>query len=143
MKMIPALISNEAILGRVVKVDLHHQEIPEGGKRVVSRPRVTLSLDARCLMPLGKELYWTGEPTKSFTLLGSEAGSRGDWRVSLRFDSSRWGSFPERDEKVVMSVHHTRGDPPLQLPKSPPWTHTRPEVESAQIEDAHDARGWE
>ena len=44
---------------RVVRVDADHKE--PGGRRAVKRPLVTLVSVEPCLMPAGRELWWTGQ----------------------------------------------------------------------------------
>jgi hypothetical protein len=143
MKMLPYVLSHEALVGRVVSTDLEHAFVPDGGRRKLKLPRVTLSLKTRCLMPIGKRLYWTREPTHEFTLCSFARGPKGDWRVTLQLESIQWNAFPKVGDDAVFSIHHVNRDPPLRLPESPPWTHERPEKEDESIEEAADARGWE
>src|SRR5262249_30061994 len=57
LRMAPYLLENKAVHGRVVRVDPDHKELAE--RRLVKRPLVTLLSPEPCLMPTGKELWWT------------------------------------------------------------------------------------
>jgi hypothetical protein len=143
MKMIPCLMDNQAVTGRVVKLDLDHKEA--GGKRAVGRPRITVETEDPCLMPEGKELYWTRTPTAAEWVLESVSpAARGGTRITLkRMSSANPGAQPALHEDVVFSKYTTKPNgylPPLH--KDPPWTHAKPVVESQSIEDG-DGTAWE
>ena len=143
LRMLPFVMSNEALVGRVVQVDLEHRERPK--RNLVRRPRVTLALADRCLMPLGKHLFWTATPDKAAYRLIAAAQAPGEagWHAILQHESGSEMPRPLAGEEAVFSIHHTRADPPLMLPPAAPWTHVRPPSNSASLEDDSDARGWE
>jgi len=141
LRMIPALLANDAVQGRVVDVDLAHRE--QGPKRSVRRPLVTLACEERCLMPIGKQLWWTGTPAaKHYTVL-TVVPAGAAWHVTLRHETSYAHPRPEVGEDVTFSIHHTSASLPIMLPDNPPWTHRKQEVAMDAIEEGQDARGWE
>src|SRR5262249_10225273 len=60
LRMIPSLLQNKAVRGRVIRINPDHRELAE--RRLVRRPLVTLHTPDPCVMPAGKELWWTGQP---------------------------------------------------------------------------------
>lgn len=58
LRMVPFLLTNEAVAGRVLGVDLEHRE-RTGKSRVRRTAQVELEVAERCTMPLKKKLYWT------------------------------------------------------------------------------------
>jgi len=55
--MIPYLLDNKAVQGRVVDLDLNHEEVAR--VRQVRRPLVTILSPDPCIMRRGKKLWWT------------------------------------------------------------------------------------
>ncbi len=60
LRMIPYLLQHKAVCGKVVVIDREYRELAT--KRMMQRPLVTLHSPDPCLMPLGKELWWSERP---------------------------------------------------------------------------------
>ena len=117
----------DALVGKVVSIDLDHREIAK--VKSVMRPRVVVETTEPCLMPEGKELYWTKTADKAeFVVVEvQEIKARGVWRVTLQHETgSKDALRPKRGDEEIFSIHHTHPSPPLKLPTSPPWTHSAP-----------------
>jgi hypothetical protein len=141
--MIPCLLKHEGLAGRVAKLDLAHKETPL--KRAVRRPLVWVETEDPCLMPEGKELYWTRTPSAAAWSVEQIAPSKRGGSVVLlkRLSSSDPGAEPSAREDVVFSVHSTAADgffAPMQ--STPPWTHAkRTNTVAASIEEG-DGGSW-
>lgn len=143
-RMIPFIMSSEAITGKVVELDMDHHEM--GLKRAVLRPRVQVKLAGRCLVPLGKTPYWTKTPgSAAYTLVDKVTGRKGKGGdvVVLQHETSTKVDRPKVGETVIFSVHHTGSGPPLMLRYEAPWTHKRAVPESASLESDDATGGWE
>src|SRR5262249_46059748 len=55
LRMIPYLLTDEAVVGTIAAVDLNHVE--PGRKRPVRRPLFELETEERCRIPAGKALF--------------------------------------------------------------------------------------
>jgi hypothetical protein len=137
LRMIPYLLEHKAVRGQVVVVDREHREL--AAKRMVSRPLVTLRSPDPCLMPLGKELWWSEQPGgREYVVHGIEAAPDEGWLVTLKLmTGSAAAELPGVGSEACFSIHNTRPSPPLTLPKTEPWTHraTRALVALAPIEE--------
>src|SRR5262249_57873893 len=67
LRMIPELLAGRAVRGRVLGIDREHKE--RGPKNVVHRPLLRLLSAEPCLMPQGKELWWSDHPRGAEWLL--------------------------------------------------------------------------
>lgn len=143
LRLLPELLANRALMGRVVQVDLDHKE--RAAKSVVARPLVTIEVPDRCMVPDGKELYWTGSPkAKQYTVVGVEKIPKTDkWRVTLRHETSAAMARPARGDDAIFTVHHLHNAPPALLPRQVPWTHAAKTAEDRSIEEPGDSRSWE
>jgi hypothetical protein len=141
--MVPYMLSNDALFGRVVKVDHEHRE--QGPVRMVSRPLVTVEIAEPCAMPVGKELYWTKTPNAAEYVLAAVEPAKGGRpaRVVLAHQtSSNQVERPPVGAEVTFSIHHKGRSPPLMLPSTRPWTHDMKTSQAEQpIED--NEGGWE
>jgi hypothetical protein len=123
LRMIPYILENKAVRGRVVKVDPDHREIAK--VKAVRRPLVTLHSPDPCLMPPGKELWWTERPSGAEYVvhaIGPDPGGGASVTVKLMTSSAK-AAMPVEGEVVCFSVLETSdrfGEP---LPKDEPWTH--------------------
>jgi hypothetical protein len=123
--IIPDLMDGKAIQGRVLRVDESHREI--ANVRSVSRPLVTISSSDLCLMPQGKELWWTRHPSAPpFVIVDIRGGPRGGSLITLKLTTGSRTQLPQIGEEACFSVHTTRTHWSSNLPPSTPWTHRPP-----------------
>jgi hypothetical protein len=138
LRMAAYVLANKAIRGTVVAVDPTHKE--PGPKRMVVRPLVTLRSPDPCLIPLGRELWWTGQPDgKEFVVEDVSPAPGGGSDVVLKLmTSSGTTAFPAVGERACFSVHSTRPEWLGTLPDDDPWTHSAatPPSPAEPIEDA-------
>jgi hypothetical protein len=140
---VPYVLSNDALVGRVVKVDHEHRE--QGPARMVSRPVVTVEIAEPCVMPVGKELYWTKTPNAAVYVLAAVEPAKGVRPARVILTHQTGYSRVERPPigaEVTFSIHHTGGSPPLTLPSTRPWTH---EAKTSSVERPIEDNegGWE
>jgi hypothetical protein len=129
VRMIPYLLEHRALVGRVVEVDREHRELAT--KRMVVRPLVTLQLDHPCLMPVGKELYWSRNPRgPEFEVVRVDSD-----RVVLKCASPTASNHPARGSRACFSVLNCKEFFPPALPAQPPWTHARHTAGPTDIEE--------
>jgi hypothetical protein len=123
LRMIPYLLQHKAVCGRVVAVDREHRELAT--KRMMPRPLVTLRASDPCLMPLGKELWWTQQPgAREYVVHAIEAAPDDGSIITLKLmTGSSAAELPTLDSEACFSIHNTRPAPPLTLPRTEPWTH--------------------
>jgi hypothetical protein len=131
LRMIPYLLQHKAVCGRVMAVDRDHRELAT--KRMVARPLVTLHSCDPCLMPLGKELWWSEQPdAREYEVHAIEAAQGGGWHVTLKLMTGNADAeLPAVGSEACFSVHNTHPDPPTTLPKTDPWTHRPPRPPAA------------
>src|SRR5262249_49670236 len=83
LRMIPYVLQHQAVRGRVVDVDLDHRELAT--KRMVPRPLITLHSADPCVMPLGKELWWSEQPGgREYVVHAIEAAPHEGWLITLK-----------------------------------------------------------
>lgn len=141
IRMLPFFLSNEAIAGKVVSVDLDHTERK---KKTVSRPRFVIETTEPCLVNPDADLYWTRTPTAAEYRIVDVQPTKGGSRVTLQHETG--STKPERPalrDEVVFSIHRVSGSPPLMLPPTPPWTHQAPSEDDSAIEAADADQAWE
>jgi hypothetical protein len=63
LRMAPYVLRDEAVIGTVVSINPDHVELSARGHRR-RYPLVTLETPDRCDIPVGKQLWWTGDPNK-------------------------------------------------------------------------------
>jgi hypothetical protein len=142
LRMLPYLLTNQALGGKVVGIDLEHKE--QGKVRMVARPRVVLETPERCTMPVGKALYWTETPDKKpYVVVHVEHLPKGGSRVTLQHETSAKLPRPARGKDAVFSIHATHRSPPLFLPDAAPWTHVPEEEERAPGPIDEPTEAWE
>ena len=137
LRMAADVMANKAVRGTVVAVDLTHRE--PGPKRMVTRPLVTLRSPDPCLIPVGRDLWWTGQPDgKEFVVEGVTPAPGGGSDVILKLmTSSGTTGLPARGHTACFSVHSTSPAWLGTLPDEDPWTHRAavPPTPAEPIED--------
>jgi hypothetical protein len=123
LRMIPYLLANKAIEGRVVRIDLDHKEVAR--VRAVRRPLLTLLSVDPCPMPRNRQLWWTGHPRGPAWVV-QDVTSRADGSavVTLQLSTSSSGApMPAVGDHACFSMHNTEGHWSQKLPDAVPWTH--------------------
>jgi hypothetical protein len=122
LRMIPYILANQALRGRVIAVDLEHRERVT---RLVRRPLVTLLSPDPCLIPVGKELWWTEQPAgREFVVHAVTPSREGGWLVTLKLMTGSGGTgLPAVDAEACFSIHTTSPGWLVNLPREEPWTH--------------------
>jgi hypothetical protein len=127
IRMIPYLLDHRAVEGTVVSYDGDHREVKAGNTRASRVPVVTLRSRRRCLIPNGKELWWTEEPDRVCVIVDSVLpdvsgpGSIVVLKVMTHVadaDRLRGASGP-----VCFSQLTTKEVWSGRLPTQVPWTH--------------------
>ena len=120
-------------------------DVAQGGK-FASRyffdyepPPVTLLAAESCLMPVGKELWWTGQPDgREHVVHALAPAANGGTLVLLKLmTSSGTARLPAVGSNACFSIHSTAPKWLTALPTADPWTH-RPAVQPAPIEPIED-----
>ncbi len=143
LRMVPSLLEHKAVRGRVVAIDLEYRELEGrhcasgGPKRMMRRPLVTLLSEDACLMPAGKELWWTREPAgRTFVVHEVRPAPRKGSLVTLKLVARDFRGLPVRGTEACFSVHRTGRGYITQLPTTDPWTHQTPQPRAVEtIED--------
>jgi hypothetical protein len=120
LRMIPYLLDGKAIQGVVRRIDHEHRELAV--KREVRRPLVTLACDEPCRMPVGKELYWTGEAGTTWCIHSVE-NSTDAATVVVKLMTSTRHNVPPIGALACFSVHRVGAGYWRPLPDKDPWTH--------------------
>ena len=133
-RMIPYLLDNKAVHGTVVSVDTNYKEV--AAVRAVRRPLVTVAPPDRCIMPIGKKLYWTREPAGPEWLVHRIVErADGGTDVVLKRTSGTYKELPTAGGSACFSILTLPTFYDRNLPRTPPWTHTsRQADEPASIE---------
>jgi hypothetical protein len=136
LRMVPYLLQNKAVRGRVVAVD--HNYCERASRSMVRRPLVTLLSPAPCPIPVGKELWWVGQPDgREFVVHEVKPAAGGGSEITLKRSTSRdTTGLPAVGDEACFSVHTTGSGYFTRLPKADPWTH-RPATQAVPgpIED--------
>jgi hypothetical protein len=136
LRMIPELLAGRAVRGRVLGIDREHRE--RGPKNMVRRPLLRLQSAEPCLMPQGKELWWSEHPRGAEWLVQAIDPRPEGCLVTLKLTTqSTSAAIPEAGAEACFSAHHTNPAPWLELPEETPWTHEAHEPAPAlsQIEE--------
>jgi hypothetical protein len=123
LRMVPYILENKAIRGRVVAVDHDHREL--ASRSMVRRPLVTLLSPDPCLIPVGKELWWVEQPNgREFVVQGIQPSPTGGCRVTLKLMTSSGATgLPDVGNQACFSIHTTAPGWLVNLPRTEPWTH--------------------
>lgn len=133
LKMAPCLLEHKALLGDVINVDTHHTEL--ANVRRVRRPLVTLLSKEPCLIPVGKELFWSERPITPWVLEAVEPLPSGGAKVTLKYSSSNLSELPQLKTKACFSIHTTAERWQTGLPSAVPWTHQGADMTLPSIEE--------
>jgi hypothetical protein len=135
LRIVPYLLQHKAVRGRVVAVDPDHKE--PGVSRSVRRPLVTLLSSDPCLIPEGRELWWTEQPDGREFVVDRITEAPGGVRVTLKLMTGSGGTgIPASGSIACFSVLTTKPAWQTILPQVAPWTHQNAATAApAPIED--------
>lgn len=141
LRMVPALLNNQAITGTVVDVDMENREL--GTKNRILRPLITLESNMPVLLPLETELFWTGAPDGTSYSVREirEQKKTGRWRVVLvHWSPGKKVVRPTVGEQATFSIYSTKAGHWFKLPDDVPWTHRpkTPDPVTTDIESPED-----
>lgn len=130
LRVVPYVLEHKALLGTVTHVDRTHKEM--GEKKPVVRPLITIALDEPCLMPAGKQLWWTDKPSgKGFEVVGVDGAS-----IVLKCNSQTESSAPSLGKRVAFSTLNTESYSGVPLPKKAPWPYEEATSSVPDLEEA-------
>jgi hypothetical protein len=136
LRMAADILEHKAVRGRVVRVDTEHRELAE--RKMVKRPLLNIESGEPCLMPAGKQLWWTGHARgPGYAVEEVTPAPGGGTRVVLKLLTSARVALPAVGDEACFSVHSTEERYTGKLPEDIPWTHqpATPPVEPAPIEE--------
>ena len=123
VKMVPYILENKAVQGRVIRVNADHSELATA--RMVRRPLVTILSPDPCLIPRGKELWWTlSSDGRSYIVEDVRPAPNGGSIVTLKLTTgSSTAPLPKLNTIACFSVHSTGKPWYVSLSASEPWSH--------------------
>lgn len=129
LRMAPYVLRDEAVIGTVVSFDPDHVELSARGHRR-RYPVVTLETPDRCNIPVGKQLWWTGDANKERPWVVCEvvppAKPSRPWRITLRRVKAATNQtrLPRlRDEATFSVLHLDDYQQWFPAEAAVPWTH--------------------
>ena len=123
LRMVPVLLSGQAIAGDVVRLDINRRELINN--KHCKRPSATLRTTEPCMMPCGTEIWWTKVPSGREWIVASVTGNGAGSEVTLVLQTNRMpdAGLPCLGERVCFSQLNTREQTEVYLPSETPWTH--------------------
>lgn len=143
IRMASIVLAGNAISGQVVGCEAGRRE-RVGGQNVL-RPRVTIKSDEPCMMPVGKQLWWTLAADKAEWEISSVANEKGGGSVVsviLQTNRSLPAGLPSMGKRACFSELNTREPYELHLPDKIPWTHQN-KLDQAKDSDLEHTAGQE
>jgi hypothetical protein len=147
LRMVAYLLDNKAVEGEVDPVDFDHVEVKPGNTRATSAPRIRLRTRYPCAIPIGRELWWTDEPSRVQAIVSAvEANPAGAGSiVTLTITGGARAAMPLRTANFacfsILSTDSFSGylpiaatDPFTHVPDhaDPTTAHIEPEGDAAQ-----------
>jgi hypothetical protein len=142
IRIIPYLLDHRAIEGTVTSYDDSNREIKPGNQRASKVPVLVLRTPRPCLLPVGKELWWTDRPDRVRAVVHSVAadpdgtGSLVELKVMQNIEDAR--ALGSVTRPVCFSQLTTKTHWAGVLPDHIPWTHriVEDEADGASLEEA-------
>ena len=126
LKMIPFILQNKAVKGRVMGINADYREM--GNARMARRPLVTLLSPDPCLIPRGRELWWTGAADGREYIVHEVRPDAGGSLLTLKLSTGdRSAHMPHVGTQACFSVHRIGNGWFTRLPIAEPWSHRAPE----------------
>jgi hypothetical protein len=123
LRMLPYILENKAVQGKVIKIDLTYYEI--ANVRKVKRPLVTIHSQDPCLMPTDKELFWSARPIKGWQI-HEVLPTRNGAEVTLKLNTSNCDDLPQMGTEACFSIHSITNRWQGNVSPTVPWTHEAP-----------------
>ena len=125
LRLVPHLLDGKGFTGTVGDADVNHRRIPDGKKRLVSRPLITVEADREIFLARGTELTWPDGVAQVWVV---DEITNGGKTVTLYRNT---GTAPPPGERLIPGVGErvafTTLTPPgnyrMRLSATPPWTH--------------------
>jgi hypothetical protein len=124
LRMLPILLAGKAVAGEVVRCEADRRENIDG--RNLKRPRVTLHSLEPCVMPIGKNLWWTlAADKREWRVDQVEPTATGGSNVTLILQTNRSlpAGLPAPGSRACFSELQSGAGYELFLPSQAPWTH--------------------
>ena len=125
LRLVPHLLDGKGFTGAVEAVDTDHRRVPDGKKRLVSRPLITVDTDREIFLARGTELTWPDGLAQVWVV---DEITNGGKSVTLYRNT---GTAPPPGERLIPDVGErvafTTLTPPsnyrMRLSETPPWSH--------------------
>lgn len=139
LRLIPYLLDNKAIEGTVHSCELDHKMVKPGKRQVSRAPKIVLRTTLPCVMPIGKELWWSEEPGKvsaEVVEVVDDPTGPGS-RVTLLFltNLKTADAIAERNDTLCFSELSTNVFLWDKFPTKDPWTHAPVAPEPTSLEE--------
>lgn len=134
-----AVVSGEAVEGRIERLNLSHRELGPSGRTRVYRPLLTLRTDAPCEIPTGTTLNWSLVPSVTANLIDVSDDGQDITLMVIRGQGRGLpnpSALPGIGDTVVFGPWPEREYFPSTLPSEIPWTHRLEVVPDAELEPA-------
>ncbi|MDA8313049.1 MAG: hypothetical protein M0Z46_21025 [Actinomycetota bacterium] len=139
LRLIPYLLDNKAIEGTVHSYELDHRMVKPGKRQMSRAPKIVLRTTLPCVMPIGKELWWSEEPGKVWAQLVdvSDDPSGSGSLVTLLFlaNMTAADAIAASSNTVCFSELSTNVFLWDKVPAKDPWTHAPAATEPAALEE--------
>jgi hypothetical protein len=136
VRMVPYLLEGKAIKGQVTQIDTTHKELIKIKR--MARPLLRIHSADPCLMPKGKELWWSKVPSgPPFIIHDIQNIVSGGSVITLKLMTSTRTVLPRIGDEACFSIHTTDSQWMVRLPPNAPWTHVEStmHVDPASLED--------
>jgi hypothetical protein len=127
IRMIGYMLDHKAVEGQVDAFDFDHTEVKPGNSRATNVPRLRLMTASPSMVPVGKELWWTQEPSKVRVVVESvKSDRRGQASIlTLKVMEGVSAAQPLRTAATacfsILSTHTFGGR--VQFAGADPFTH--------------------
>jgi hypothetical protein len=141
IRMIPCLLDHKAVEGSVIKYETENYEVKSGNVRPTRVPLLLIHSDRTCLIPAGKELWWTVHPDGVKARLHSIVtdpdlpGCFVVLKIMSGVQNKKADALGNDSGPACFSQLTTGSYWSGPLPERDPWTHSAPSEESNSLEE--------
>ncbi|MDA8310754.1 MAG: hypothetical protein M0Z46_09095 [Actinomycetota bacterium] len=141
LHLIPLLLDHRAVEGTLVEYDATHREVKRGKRNASRVPVVTLLTNQPCLIPVGKELWWTEYPDRVRVVV--ERVERDESSLETRVVLKVMEHLDDADhmrlapQPLCFTQFSTRVPWRTRVSDTIPWSHQPPggEYDPADVEE--------